>query len=71
MARWGEGEEHEQIGDIMVKNAPFLEMYRTRMISLASVPQLDCLPPGQVMDLGIVIFNNGAAVRPVHPQPGA
>ena len=27
MARWGEGEEHEQIGDIMVKNAPFLKMY--------------------------------------------
>ena len=27
MARWGEGPEHQRIGDIMVKNAPFLKMY--------------------------------------------
>ena len=27
MARWGEGEDHQRIGDIMVKNAPFLKMY--------------------------------------------
>ena len=27
MARWSEGEDHQRIGDIMVKNAPFLKMY--------------------------------------------
>ena len=27
MARWSEGEEYQRIGDIMVKNAPFLKMY--------------------------------------------
>ena len=27
MARWGEEEDHQRIGDIMVKNAPFLKMY--------------------------------------------
>ena len=27
MARWEEGEDHQRIGDIMVKNAPFLKMY--------------------------------------------
>ena len=27
MAKWGEDPQHQRIGDIMVKNAPFLKMY--------------------------------------------
>ena len=27
MAKWDEAPQHQRIGDIMVKNAPFLKMY--------------------------------------------
>ena len=27
MTKWTDGPEHQRIGDIMVKNAPFLKMY--------------------------------------------
>ena len=42
---------------------------RTHVVSLASVPSVDCVPPGQVMDLGIAIFNNSDVITAQWTSP--